>query len=345
MVSDSAARGAELTRRLLAFAGRQPLQPRYTNINLLMAEAEKLLRPTLGEHIEIELRLSSDELTVLVDPSQLTTAVLNLSVNARDAMPDGGRLTIETSEANFDQAYLQAHPNFQPGNYVMIAISDTGGGIPEAIRPKVFEPFFTTKDVGQGTGLGLSMVYGLVRQSGGHINLYSEMGHGTAFKIYLPRTSAQVQKIAETSDLLQIEGGTETILVVEDDAHVRAVVLGQLRNLGYKTLSAANGAEALSIADRGDNFDLLFTDVIMPGKMNGRQLADEMAKRRSPLKVLFTSGYPKNAIVHHGRLDAGVFLLTKPYSKQEFARTLRTAMESDNPWPVHNTSDTIARAV
>jgi CheY-like chemotaxis protein len=189
------------------------------------------------------------------------------------------------------------------------------------------------------------MVYGFVKQSGGHINLYSEIGHGSAFKIYLPRTTAQVQPVADTSEELHVEGGTETILVVEDDPLVRATVLSQLHNLGYKALSAANGAEALAIADRGDNFDLLFTDVIMPGQMNGRQLTDEMAKRRSPLKVLFTSGYPKSAIVHHGRLDADVLLLTKPYTKQEFARMLRTAIESDKSWSAHNANDTVAKAV
>ncbi len=333
LIGEAADRGAELTSRLLVFARKQLLKPRETNISALMTEVSKLLVPTLGENIEIDLRLKKAEWTALVDPGQLTTALLNLAVNARDAMPDGGKLTLETSNSVLDQGYIESYPDIPPGDYVMIAVSDTGGGIPEAIRQKVFEPFFTTKDVGKGTGLGLSMVYGFVKQSGGHIKIYSEIGHGTTFKIYLPRAGAQPEQIGKASGSLQIERGTETILVVEDDVLVRTTVLAQLHNLGYKTLSAANGAEAISIADRGDTFDLLFTDVIMPGLMNGRQLADEMAKRRSPLKVLFTSGYPQNAIIHHGRLDAGVLLLSKPYSKQNLARMLRQAIENDEVLP------------
>src|SRR5665213_2431836 len=333
LISDAADRGAELTGHLLAFARKQPLQPRETDVNALMIEAAKLLHPTLGEHIEIETILKDDVWSALVDPSQLGSALLNLAINARDAMPNGGKLTLETSNVVLDQGYAKVNGDVQPGNYVLIAVSDTGAGIPEAIRDKVFEPFFTTKEVGKGTGLGLSMVYGFVKQSGGHIKIYSEEGHGTAFKLYLPKAGAQSEQIAETALVSQIEGGTETILIVEDDALVRTFATTQLQSLGYKTLSAANAAEALAIADSGATFDLLFTDVIIPGQMNGRQLAEVMAKRRSPLKVLFTSGYTENAIIHHGRLDPGVLLLAKPYRKQDLARMLRRAIQTAETLP------------
>ncbi len=267
LISEAADRGAELTGHLLAFARRQPLQPREIDVNALMTESEKLLRRTLGEQVDIELRLHQDAWPALVDPSQLSTALLNLAVNARDAMPNGGKLTLETGNAVLDDAYADSNPDARPGSYVVVAVSDTGGGIPETIRDRVFEPFFTTKEVGKGTGLGLSMVYG------------------------------------------------------------RRSVNAQLRSLGYRSLTAANAAEALAIADTGEPFDLLFTDVIMPGGMNGRQLAEAMAKRRSSLKVLFASGYTEDAIIHHGRLDPGVHLLAKPYRKSELAGMLRRAID------------------
>jgi PAS domain S-box-containing protein len=326
LISEAADRGAELTGHLLAFARKQPLQPREIDANALMVESEKLLRRTLGEQVEIDLRLETDVWPALIDPTQLTTALLNLAVNARDAMPNGGKLTLETKNVALDQSYAWANAEVQAGDYVMVAVSDTGGGIPEAIRQKIFEPFFTTKEVGRGTGLGLSMVYGFVKQSGGHIKVYSEEGHGTTFKLYLPRASAPADEIAEASHESAIEGGTETILIVEDDPLVRGSVTTQLQSLGYKTLSAANAAEALAMADGGAQFDLLFTDVIMPGPMNGRQLAEAMAKRRALLKVVFTSGYTENAIIHHGRLDPGVLLLAKPYRKAELAQMLRRAI-------------------
>jgi PAS domain S-box-containing protein len=326
LISEAADRGAELTGHLLAFARKQPLQPRETDINALMVESGKLLHSTLGEHIEIETAMADDAWPALVDSSQLSSALMNLAINARDAMPSGGKLTLETSNVVLDQRYAKTDADVQPGYYVLIAVSDTGSGIPEAIRDKIFEPFFTTKGVGRGTGLGLSMVYGFVKQSGGHIKVYSEEGHGTTFKIYLPRAGAQAAPKAGTSSASQIEGGTETILIVEDDALVRSSVTTQIQSLGYHTLSAANAAEALALADGGAQFDLLFTDVIMPGKMNGRQLAEEMAKRRSPLKVLFTSGYAEDAVTHHGRLDPGVLLLGKPYRKLDLAHMLRRAL-------------------
>jgi CheY-like chemotaxis protein len=248
-------------------------------------------------------------------------------------MPNGGKLVLETSNVVLDHNYARSNSDVRPGNYVLIAVSDTGGGIPEAIRDKVFEPFFTTKEVGKGTGLGLSMVYGFAKQSGGHIKVYSEEGHGTTFKIYLPQAGAKGELIVEPPFDSQIDGGHETVLIVEDDALVRASVTAQIQSLGYQTLSAANAAEALAIADDGTQFDLLFTDVIMPGKMNGRQLAEEMVRRRSPLKVLFTSGYTEDAVIHHGRLDPGVLLLAKPYRKLELARMLRRALDGAETLP------------
>jgi len=328
LIGEAADRGAELTAHLLAFARKQPLQPRETDVNRLIIESARLMRPTLGEHIEIEAILMDEVWTALVDPGQLGSALLNLAINSRDAMPDGGKLTLETGNVTFDRDCAAAHGDVEAGNYVMIAVSDTGIGIPEAIRDRVFDPFFSTKGVGKGTGLGLSMVYGFVKQSGGHIKLYGEEGRGTTFKLYLPQAEAAPEQVAAEPSSCGTEGGHETILVVEDDPLVRTYVNTQLQSLGYRTLSAANGIEALAIADSGAAFDLLFTDVIMPGGLNGRQLAAQMMQRRSPLKVLFTSGYTENAIIHHGRLDSGVLLLAKPYRKFDLARMLRVALTS-----------------
>jgi PAS domain S-box-containing protein len=326
LISEAADRGAELTGHLLAFARKQPLQPREIDVNTLLVESAKLMWPTLGEQIEIEPMLADDVWPALVDPNQLTSALLNLAINARDAMPNGGKLILETSNVVLDQSFAKTSSDAQPGSYVMIAVSDTGSGIPEAIRERVFEPFFSTKGVGKGSGLGLSMVYGFVKQSGGHIRLYSEEGHGTTVKLYLPRASKVSTPFDDALPASRIEGGDETILVVEDDALGRTYVDSQLRSLGYQTLTAANATEALAAADGGATFDLLFTDVIMPGPMNGRQLAEEMSKRRSPLKVLFTSGYAENAMIHQGRLDPGVLLLTKPYRKLDLAQMVRLAL-------------------
>jgi signal transduction histidine kinase/CheY-like chemotaxis protein len=328
MIDDAAERGSELTNQLLAFARRQPLQPRTTDVNGLINDMVKLLRPTLGERIEIEAMLASDAWPALVDTAQLNTALLNLAINARDAMPNGGKLTIETRNVMLDDAYAAAHSEVAPGPYTMIALSDTGVGIPAAILDKVFEPFFTTKEIGKGTGLGLSMVYGLVKQSGGHIKIYSEEGHGTTVKIYLPRAGEQSESDPVRVPAALPEGGTETVLVVEDDRLVRENVVAQLRSLGYTTHAAANAAEALKLIERGEPIDLLFTDIVMPGPINGRQLANEALKRRPALKVLFTSGYTENAIVHHGRLDPGVLLLAKPYRKSELAVMVRTAIDA-----------------
>jgi PAS domain S-box-containing protein len=325
MIDEAASRGADLTAHLLAFARKQPLRPRETDVNTLIIDTAQLLRPTLGEQIEIESVFADEACFATVDPNQLATAVLNLALNARDAMPGGGKLTFETRATYLDENYASTHSDVEPGRYVLIAVSDTGSGIPAAILDKVFDPFFTSKGPGKGTGLGLSMVYGFVKQSAGHIKIYSEEGHGTTIKMYLPPGTGTLT-VSETGFEATIQGGDETILVVEDDRLVRDYVLTQLHSLGYATLNAANAAEALAIVEAGHRFDLLFTDVIMPGAMNGRQLADEVARRRPGSKVLFTSGYTENAIIHHGRLDSGVLLLAKPYRKSHMAGMIRVAL-------------------
>jgi PAS domain S-box-containing protein len=326
MIDDAAERGANLTKHLLAFARRQPLQPREIDVNALILETLKLLRPTLGEHIQIDPLLAEDASAALVDPSHLTTAILNLALNARDAMPTGGNLALETNNVYLDESYAAMNSEVTPGNYVMLAVSDTGSGITAADLEKVFDPFFTTKEVGKGTGLGLSMVFGFVKQSNGHIKIYSEEGHGTTVKLYLPRATGLHATTVESPAPSSIEGGNEVVLVVEDDALVRRYVITQIESLGYTTLEASNAAEAMVIINTPATIDLLFTDVIMPGSMNGRQLVDEALKHRPMLKTLFTSGYTENAIVHHGRLDSGVLLLAKPYRKSDLARMIRQAL-------------------
>jgi signal transduction histidine kinase/CheY-like chemotaxis protein len=328
LISAAAQRGADLTQYLLAFARRQPLQPRSTDVNAMVIDAARLLRPTLGEQVEIESMLAHDAAPALIDPSQLSTAILNLALNARDAMPNGGKLTLETKNVVLDENYARLNSEVKPGSYVMVAVSDTGQGIPQKLLDKVFEPFFTTKGIGKGSGLGLSMVYGFVKQSNGHIKIYSEEGHGTSVKLYLPQAAGvPVLPVAETG-ISGSERGDEAILVVEDDALVREYVVTQIKRLGYQTLAASNATEGLRIINGPERIDLLFTDVIIPGGMNGSQLASEAMKLRPGLKVLYTSGYTENAIVHHGRLDAGVLLLPKPYVSSDLARMIRTALAS-----------------
>jgi CheY-like chemotaxis protein len=270
--------------------------------------------------------LEQDVWPSLVDPNQLSTALLNLALNARDAMPGGGKLTLESGNVYLDESYLKANSDVRPGPYVLVAVSDTGTGIPAAISDRVFEPFFTTKEVGKGTGLGLSMVYGFVKQSGGHIQIYSEEGHGTSIKLYLPRAEDPDAAVV-APPVAPVEGGQESILVVEDDPLVRAFVIMQLKSLGYTILATSNGAEALKLIEQGADFDLLFTDVMMPGGMNGRQLAAEALKRRPSLMVLFTSGFTEEAILHHGHLEPGVLLLPKPYRKSDLAHMIRAAID------------------
>lgn len=329
MIDQAAERCSELIQHLLAFARRQPLQPRNIDVNGTVLDIAKLLRPTLGEQIEIDSILEQEVATSHIDASQLANSLLNMAINARDAMPDGGKLLLETRNVVLDEAYAQANPDARPGAYVMLAVSDTGTGMSREVQDKVFEPFFTTKEVGKGTGLGLSMVYGFVKQSGGHIKIYSELGHGTTIRLYLPPARGQVE--APAAAAAPPLHGDETILVVEDDALVRNFVAAQLKSLGYETLTAADGPATLAIVDSGQPFDLLFTDVILPGGMTGRQLADEVALRRPGTKVLYTSGYTDNAIVHQGRLDPGVLLLSKPYRKSGLADMVRRALKAGSP--------------
>ena len=324
LIDVAAERCIELIQHLLAFARRQPLQPRNIDVNGTVLDIAKLLRPTLGEHIEIDSILEQEVAGAHIDPSQLANSLLNMAINARDAMPDGGKLLLETRNVTLDEAYAQANPDVLPGPYVMLAVSDTGTGMSKEVQDKVFEPFFTTKEVGKGSGLGMSMVYGFVKQSGGHIRIYSEEGHGTTIKLYLP--PARGQAPAAVAAAAPPVGGTETILVVEDDELVRNFVATQLRSLGYQTLDTSDGPSALQAVANGLQFDLLFTDVILPNGMTGRQLADEVAKLRPGIKVLYTSGYTDNAIVHQGRLDPDVLLLSKPYRKSRLAKMIRQAL-------------------
>lgn len=327
LIDDAAERCAELIQHLLAFARKQPLQPRDVEINTAITDIAKLLRPTLGEQIQIETVLEQGPMTSHIDPSRLTNAVLNMAINARDAMPNGGNLLLETHRVVLDEAYAEANPDVQPGPYVMLAVSDTGTGMPPDIQEKAFEPFFTTKEVGKGSGLGLSMVYGFVKQSGGHIKIYSEAGYGTTIKLYLPPGKGMVEQAAPRA--APAAGGAETIFVVEDDTMVRNFVIAQLQGLGYKTVAAGDSRAALKLIEAGEPFDLLFTDIVIPGGMSGRELADKVAALRPGLKVLFTSGYTDNAIVHHGKLDDGVMLLTKPYRRNQLAEMIRKALNGE----------------
>jgi PAS domain S-box-containing protein len=328
MIVGAANNAAELTERLLAFARKQALDPISVDSNTLVSGMYPLLRRTLGAHIDIDTIPGPGLWQALVDPAQLENALLNLCINARDAMSGGGRLLIETKNVELDQDYVSGQVEVEPGEYVLIEVTDSGSGIAPEILLRVFEPFFTTKDKGKGTGLGLAMVYGFIKQSGGHINIYSEPGHGTAVKMYLPRIAGQYVPLPEATGTFRIIQGTETILLVEDDEKVRRLVLSQLKSLGYHVLEARNGVQALEILAQGDPIDLLFTDVVMPGGISGRQLADAARQRRPNLKVLFTSGYTEDAIVHHGRLDPGVQLLAKPYRRSELARRTRSILDA-----------------
>jgi signal transduction histidine kinase/DNA-binding response OmpR family regulator len=319
-------RGSRLTAQLLAFARRQALEPRSTDLGRLLNGMTDLLRRTLGEHIEVESVVSGGLWHTLIDPGQLENAILNLAINARDAMADGGKLTIEVANAYLDDAYAAQHAEVTAGQYVMLGITDTGSGMPPEIVARVFDPFFTTKPEGKGTGLGLSQVYGFVKQSGGHVKVYSEPGHGTTVKIYLPRTRKALEGLDPVATT-GIMGGSESILVVEDDAGVRAAVVDILTALGYAVLKAENAEQALAVLGSGARIDLLFTDVVMPGPINTREFTRRAQELRPGLKVLYTSGYTQNAIVHNGRLDEDASLLSKPYRKDELARKLRSILD------------------
>jgi len=334
MATHGAERAATLTARLLAFARRQPLDPRPVDPGRLVTGLADLLQRTLGEAVEFQTVSGAGLWLTNVDAGELENALVNLAVNARDAMPGGGCLTIETSNAFLDDDYVSAIPEpVSPGQYVLVAVSDTGTGMDEATMSQVFEPFFTTKEVGKGTGLGLSQVYGFVRQSGGHIRIYSEVGFGTTIKIYLPRLIGGSVAMEHVVDASVSDGGSETILLVEDHEDLRTYTAGVLRELGYTVLDAANGRAALELLQAHNDVALLFTDVVMPDGLNGRQLAEEAVRRRPGIKVLYTTGYTRNAIVHNGRLDPGVKLISKPFTYRELAEKVRRLLDEPDPAP------------
>lgn len=327
MVNTAAQRGAELTCRLLAFARRQALEPRQVDVNALVAGLETLMRRTLGAQVSIRFAPHDGLWNALIDPAQLESSVLNLAINARDAMGEsGGQLTIETHNHSVEPEETSGEFDLKPGDYVVVAVSDTGSGIPADLMPRILEPFFTTKPTGKGVGMGLPMVYGFVKQSGGHLTIYSEPGAGTTIRIYLPRSGAAEAKATPARN--EVRGGSERILLVEDDELVRRYAEGQLRSLGYDVVSAEDGPSGLERLRQTPAIDLLFTDVVMPGGMSGKQLADEALKLRPGLRVLFSSGYAEDAIVHNGRLDPGVRLLGKPYRRAQLAHAIREAIDA-----------------
>jgi signal transduction histidine kinase/ActR/RegA family two-component response regulator len=320
-------RAAMLTQRLLAFARQQPLVPQPIDANKMIVNMSGLLRSTLGEQIRIETVAGAGLWTINADAQQLEGAILNIAINSRDAMPEGGRLTIETANTYLDETYCQQNPEIDPGQYVMIAITDTGGGMSPEVAARVFDPFFTTKPAGKGTGLGLSQVYGFVKQSRGHIKIYSEVGAGTNVKIYLPRLVADAKEVKRAiSETMRTGDRSEIILVVEDDTLMRRLTTEALHELGYTVFESENAAGALAILDRVAEVKLLFTDVVMPD-INGRKLADEALRRRPDLKVLFTTGYTANAVVHGGVLDSGVHLISKPFTLDRLAAKVRAVLD------------------
>ncbi|MBS0469586.1 MAG: PAS domain S-box protein [Proteobacteria bacterium] len=322
----AAERGTTLTRSLLAFSRQQPLSPLVTDLNALIRDMTELLRRTMPSNIGLEFVGGAGLWPSEVDPGQLQNALLNLVVNARDAMPDGGRLTIETRNTRIDDHYAAKHADLSPGQYVMLAVSDTGMGMPPDVVARAFEPFFTTKDLGQGTGLGLSMVYGFAKQSGGHVAIYSEVGSGTTVKIYLPRWAGQLRAEAAPQEHAETTARNETILVAEDDEDMRLVAVTMLRSLGYNVLEAGTGPKALDQLAANPSVDLLLTDVILAGSMNGRRVAEEATRQRPGIGVLYMSGYTEDAIVHHGRLDQGVHFIQKPFRKPDLAAKVREAL-------------------
>jgi PAS domain S-box-containing protein len=326
----AAERSAVLTHRLLAFSRQQPLEPKPFDVNRLVSGMSSLLNRTLGEGVAIETVLSAGLWTVSADVNQLENALLNLAVNARDAMPNGGKLTIETANVDLDEAYAAAHTEVSPGQYVMLAVSDTGIGMDQETIDKCFEPFFTTKGPQHGTGLGLSQVYGFVKQSGGHIKIYSEVGQGTTVKLYLPRHMAEdITRAVEVSALPASTSPREaTILVVEDNELLLASVATMLRDQGYRVLTAPDAAAAFQLLEADPNIKLLFTDVVLPLGVNGRQLADEARRRWPTLLVLFTTGYTRNAIIHQGRLDPGVDLIIKPFTYTALLAKIQNVLSS-----------------
>ncbi|WP_062607817.1 hybrid sensor histidine kinase/response regulator [Caballeronia calidae] len=320
-------RGAKLASQLLAFGRRQALRPASVNLAAMLRSMDELLRRALGETIEVETSVAGGLWNAFVDSHQLENVVLNLAINARDAMPDGGRLTLELANSTLDERYVRSFSDVQAGQYVMLSVTDTGAGMPPEVLEHAFDPFFTTKSEGEGTGLGLSMAYGFVKQSGGHIRIYSEVGHGTAVRVYLPRSSAEASTPAARTNAPML-GGSETVLVVEDDLKVQETVVEMLIELGYNVLKADNSEQALVVLDSGVHIDLLFTDVVMPGPLKSPEMVRRAVLLQPHLCVLYTSGYTRNAIVHGGRLDPGVELLSKPYSREDLAVKIRQLLDA-----------------
>lgn len=330
---EGAQRAARLTSHLLAFSRQQPLEPQPLDANKLVSGMSEMLRRTIGDALRIETVLAGGLWPSFADRNQLENAILNLCVNARDSMPDGGKLTIETNNAHLDDSYAAAHSEVSAGQYIVISITDSGTGMSQEVIERAFEPFFTTKTVGKGTGLGLSQVFGFMKQSHGHLKIYSELGQGTTVKLYIPRyfSSGDVlagANAATQSDELPAAQNGEIVLVVEDEERVRHVSVDGLRDLGYAVVQAADAAQALQVLNTGQRIDLLFTDVVMP-EMNGRKLVDQALIHRPGLKVLYTTGYTRNAIVHNGTLDAGVALLSKPFTLMQLAHKVRQVLDND----------------
>ena len=325
---EGAKRAAELTARLLAFSRQQPLDPRPVDANKLVGSMSEMLTRTLGGNVRMETVLAGGLWRMFADPPQLESAILNLCVNGRDAMPDGGKITLETMNAHLDDTYAASHAEVRSGQYVAIAVTDSGTGMTPDVMSRAFDPFFTTKKPGQGTGLGLSQVYGFAKQSGGHVKLYSEIGQGTTVKLYLPRYVGEDETAELTAlPMRPLEGSaTEVILVVEDEDRVREMSIQLLRDLGYTVIHASDAKQALAMIDSNAQFDLLFTDVVMPD-MNGKQLADRIREQRPGIKVLYTTGYTRNAVIHNGMLDRDVSFLPKPFTIQQLATKIRQVLE------------------
>jgi two-component system NtrC family sensor kinase len=325
-------RAAILVQRLLAFSRQHPLEVKSVDINRLVQGMSELLTRSIGETVTIETVLAGGLWNAAIDPNQLENAIVNLAVNARDAMPDGGRLTIETANAHLDEHYVETSgADIAPGQYVMVAVSDSGSGMTADVRSRAFEPFFTTKPSGVGTGLGLSQVYGFVKQSGGHIRIYSEVGEGATIKLYFPRLTGQsippwTEKEAAPAAPVN---GSETVLVVEDDPQVNKLAVEALQERGYRVMSASDGAAALRLLETAPHIDLLLTDVVLPGGMNGRELTDAVGRLRPAIKILYMTGYTRNAIIHHGRLDPDIDLLTKPFTADALTRKVRRILDGN----------------
>jgi CheY-like chemotaxis protein len=321
----AAERGSTLTRSLLSFSRQQPLRPQTVDLNLLVRDLADLLRRTLPSNIAVEFTGGERLWPCELDPGELQNALLNLAINSRDAMPDGGRLSISASNVRIEKSSAETGA-LLPGDYVALTVQDTGMGMAPEVIERAFEPFFTTKGMAEGTGLGLSMVYGFAMQSGGHVSIASTVGRGTRVRLYLPRPSARQQEIAADNEDAKQAGQSETVLVVEDDADMRYITVSMLRSLGFKVLEASSGPQALDVLSTHGNVSLLVTDVVLSGSMNGRRVAQEATRRRPELKVLYMSGYSEDVIVHNGRLDPGVHFIQKPFRKQDLGIKTRQAL-------------------